>query len=56
MVSRCEQKGTKTWRLRPKEYIVGAIFAVTLRLSRAVKNFPNLPTGRRNVTKRSPRD
>ena len=42
---KCEQKGTKTWKLRPKEYIVGAIFAVTLRLSRTVKNFPKLPTG-----------
>lgn len=53
---KCEQKGTKTWKLRPKEYIVGAMLAVTLKLSKTVKNFPNPPTGLRIVTKRSPRD
>lgn len=53
---RCAQKGKNTWKVRPNEYIVGAMFAVTLKLRRTVKNFPKPPVGLRTVAKRSPRD
>ena len=48
--------GTKTWKLIPKEYIVGAMFAVTLRLSSTVRNLPNPPVGWRMAAIRSPTD
>ena len=35
------------------EYIVGALLAVTLKLSTTVKAFPNLPTGE-SIALRSP--
>ena len=38
----------------PKLYIVGAIFAVTLRLNRTVRNFPNPPAGLRTALRRAP--
>jgi len=37
--------GMKVWKLMPKEYIVGALFPVTLKLTNTIKTFPNLPTG-----------
>ena len=53
---RCAQSGKNTWKARPKEYIVGAMFAVTLKLSRTVRNFPKPPVGRSTAMNRSPRD
>ena len=37
--------GMKVWKHMPKEYIVGALFPVTLKLMNTIKTFPNLPTG-----------
>ena len=42
--------------MSPKEYIVGAMFAVTLKLSKTVKNFPKPFVGERTAVKRSPID
>ena len=53
---RCAQNGMKTWKVNPNEYIVGAMFAVTLKLSNTVKNFPKPFVGARIVEKRSPID
>lgn len=50
------QNGAKTWKLSPKEYIVGAILAVTLRLSSTVKKFPNPPVGERTDWRSAPGD
>ena len=42
-----ESTGSTTCKLRQMEYMLGAIFAVTLRARSTVKKFPNPPAGER---------
>ena len=44
-LGRTTNGGMNVWKHMPKEYIVGALFPVTLRLMNTIKTFPNLPTG-----------
>ena len=37
--------GMQVCKHMPKEYIVGALFPVTLKLTNTIKTFPNVPTG-----------
>ena len=37
--------GMQVWRHIPKEYIVGALFPVTLKLMNTIKTFLKLPAG-----------
>lgn len=50
------QNGASTWKLSPKEYIVGAILAVTLRLKSTVRKFPKPPAGESTACSRAPGD
>ena len=38
-------RGTKVWKHMQKEYIVGTLTPVTLKLMNTIKTFPNFPTG-----------
>jgi hypothetical protein len=37
--------GMKVWKHMQKEYIVGTLTPVTLKLMNTIKTFPNFPTG-----------
>jgi hypothetical protein len=44
-LGRTTNGGMNVWKHMPKEYIVGALFPVTLKLMNTIKIFLNLPTG-----------
>ena len=44
-LGRATSGGMRVWKHIPKEYIVGALVPVTLKLTNTIKTFPNLPTG-----------
>jgi len=46
--------GTRVWKLMHIEYIVGALVAVTLKLSSTTKNLSNLPNGESIAARRPP--
>ena len=44
-LGRATNGGMRVWKHMPKEYIVGALVPVTLKLTSTIRTFPNLPTG-----------
>jgi len=45
--------GIRVWKAMHIEYIVGALFPVTLKLRNTIRTLPNPPTGE-SIAKRSP--